>query len=256
MNVVFIIVIVVLVGAMIWGLLSWYCSKDRVTLRRLRRAPLRAIDSFPDGQSGRIVGRLVYASEPLIAPLSNRPCAYYHVMVEEYQSSGETGYWKKVIDSEQGRDYILEDETGKALVRMNDARIAVHKDEHYRSGTFNDATPNLERFLNEHGDRSTGFLGLNKSLRYEEGALEEGEEVTVLGVGHWIDNPQKDLDGAVLVFCGSYDNPLFVSDDEKTVGGAFNPLRRMRKRRGQCVNCGYDLRGHSSRGCPECGWRR
>ena len=34
-------------------------------------------------------------------------------------------------------------------------------------------------------------------------------------------------------------------------------LRRyVRRRRGRCIKCGYDLRGNLSQGCPECGWRR
>ena len=35
------------------------------------------------------------------------------------------------------------------------------------------------------------------------------------------------------------------------------PLRRMiRRKRGRCIKCGYDLRGDFSAGCPECGWQR
>ena len=35
------------------------------------------------------------------------------------------------------------------------------------------------------------------------------------------------------------------------------PIRRwVRRRRGQCPTCGYDLRGNVAEGCPECGWRR
>jgi len=34
-------------------------------------------------------------------------------------------------------------------------------------------------------------------------------------------------------------------------------LRRfVRKKRGRCVKCGYDLRGEFEKGCPECGWNR
>ena len=34
-------------------------------------------------------------------------------------------------------------------------------------------------------------------------------------------------------------------------------VRRYRRRkRGHCIKCGYDLRGTSGGGCPECGWRR
>ena len=32
--------------------------------------------------------------------------------------------------------------------------------------------------------------------------------------------------------------------------------RQIRRRRGRCVKCGYDLRGDLPGGCPECGWNR
>jgi hypothetical protein len=32
--------------------------------------------------------------------------------------------------------------------------------------------------------------------------------------------------------------------------------RWLRKRKGRCPNCGYDLRGRLEAGCSECGWRR
>ena len=32
--------------------------------------------------------------------------------------------------------------------------------------------------------------------------------------------------------------------------------REIRRRRGRCLKCGYDLRGDYDAGCPECGWNR
>ncbi|MEE8154336.1 MAG: hypothetical protein V3T53_05190 [Phycisphaerales bacterium] len=32
--------------------------------------------------------------------------------------------------------------------------------------------------------------------------------------------------------------------------------RLIRRKRGACIRCGYDLRGDFSAGCPECGWQR
>lgn len=32
--------------------------------------------------------------------------------------------------------------------------------------------------------------------------------------------------------------------------------REIRRRRGRCLKCGYDLRGEYDAGCPECGWNR
>ncbi len=38
--------------------------------------------------------------------------------------------------------------------------------------------------------------------------------------------------------------------------GPFTARSFIRRRRGLCIKCGYDLRGDLSSGCPECGWRR
>ncbi len=38
--------------------------------------------------------------------------------------------------------------------------------------------------------------------------------------------------------------------------GWIQARRAIRRKRGQCTKCGYDLRGDFSAGCPECGWRR
>ncbi|MCH7848432.1 MAG: hypothetical protein IIB99_11610 [Planctomycetes bacterium] len=36
----------------------------------------------------------------------------------------------------------------------------------------------------------------------------------------------------------------------------FQLRRYVRVKRALCIKCGYDLRGNSGGGCPECGWRR
>ena len=45
--------------------------------------------------------------------------------------------------------------------------------------------------------------------------------------------------------------------------GPFTARRHLRRKRGHlrfkrgnCTECGYDLRGDYAAGCPECGWRR
>ena len=38
--------------------------------------------------------------------------------------------------------------------------------------------------------------------------------------------------------------------------GPFALRRHLRRKRGLCVACGYDLRGDLEHGCPECGWQR
>ena len=38
--------------------------------------------------------------------------------------------------------------------------------------------------------------------------------------------------------------------------GPFTARRMIRRKRGRCIKCGYDMRGDFSSGCPECGWGR
>ena len=48
-----------------------------------------------------------------------------------------------------------------------------------------------------------------------------------------------------------YASILFV-----LVTGLLGLRRVIRRRRGHCIACGYDLRGDINHGCPECGWNR
>jgi hypothetical protein len=40
------------------------------------------------------------------------------------------------------------------------------------------------------------------------------------------------------------------------IGGIALTRLGLRRCRGRCLKCGYDLRGELSSGCPECGWQR
>ncbi len=73
-----------------------------------------------------------------------------------------------------------------------------------------------------------------------------------LGVwGHWRDQPQKELLVHVSIW---YLNAVLLA----LLVLLARPLRkpiviRNRRKRGQCVHCGYDLRGNTTPLCPECG---
>ena len=58
-------------------------------------------------------------------------------------------------------------------------------DKKVSSGTFNEPTPEFETLLKNFNIQSTGLLGFNKTLRYTEGIIEIGEQITVAGIAKW-----------------------------------------------------------------------
>ena len=62
------------------------------------------------------------------------------------------------------------------------------------------------------------------------------------------------------IWFGFIGNTLLFALAATSVLAAFGSVTRFRRwrrvRRGGCSMCGYDLRGDSTSGCPECGWRR
>src|SRR5262249_46536418 len=132
-----------------------------------------------------------YEVQPLVAPLSGRPCACYEVVVEELHGGGKHRRWRKVIHELVACDFVLRDQTGKAVVRGSGAQLLVHQDANFRSGFFNDSMPHLDAFLARHGRSSRGWI-FNKRIRYNEGVLEANEPVVAYGYARWEPDPTPD----------------------------------------------------------------
>jgi hypothetical protein len=84
------------------------------------------------------------------------------------------------------------------------------KDGKFSSGTWNDASPQLQKFLESHGRSSTGMLGFNRRLKYLEGIFEEHEPVAVLGHGFW------EAEGSTTLIMKPGKDPIYVSDVPNT----------------------------------------
>ena len=206
-----IIMIVVGLGGIAFAV--WFFSKDQRIKRALKKAPRLTVSNYHGGTEAKLVGRVRLLNE-LASPLTGRPCAHYQVKVDEHRSSGKSSHWHNIIKEERSVTFELDDGTGRAIVEAENGQIVVVKDAHFRSGTFNDATPLLENVLSRHGCRSTGLFGLNKGLRYNEGVIEQGEVVAVFGRGVW----KKDASGTRRLFMiQPQEGHLLVSDDPSTL---------------------------------------
>jgi len=193
-----IVVMGAVAGVIVGGWYVWHAffSRRGRAKRRLRKAERVRIADAQDGQVAKIVGTLRIVGEPLTAPLCGLPCACYETKVEQRKSSGKSSYWATIAsESDYAAELCLEDGSGTALVTLTLPQLVIKMDQHFRSGTFNDATPELEAFLARHGESSTGWV-FNKTLRYKEGLFEEGETVAVLGLCRREPDPEVRSSGA------------------------------------------------------------
>ncbi|MCU4175659.1 hypothetical protein [Carboxylicivirga sp. N1Y90] len=202
-------------------LVSVFYNKKAIIKRKLKKAPLKRISSFKDGELAKLVGKVEFVEEALKAPLSGRECAYYHIRVEQQVSSGKSSHWKTIVDEVVANKFVIREGNEAAFVHSTKVKSHVVEDRKYRSGFLNDASEKLEAYLNRHGLESENFLGLNKTIRYREGILEKGEKIAVLGTGKWTDASQLDLPdyyGRVLYMSSRDDQQVYLSDDPETLG--------------------------------------
>lgn len=170
--------------------LVWYFSPYRRNLRAIRAARRVRVADAPAGELVRIDGTVIATGATLSAPLSGRACVHFELLVERRVRTGKNSHWRALLRERDTRDFAVEDEGGgRALVEITSLETSLVQDHHRRSGTLNDATPELEALLARHGHSSTNFLGLNETIRYREAVLEPGEPIAIVGWAAWEDDP-------------------------------------------------------------------
>ncbi|MFB6319611.1 hypothetical protein [Saccharicrinis sp. FJH54] len=211
--------VIFIAAVLIFITLRFLFSKKAIVKRKLKKTKSRPILSFNSGETAKISGKIEIVGEALQAPLSGRKCAAYMVLVEQKVSNGKSTHWRTIIKEEKACRYVIRDGYKCAWVNHNNCKSYIVQDKNYRSGLWNDATPELENFLNLHGYKSENILGLNKTVRYKEGVLENGERVAVAGKGEWkfsnlVGIP--DEYDRLLVFDSANGHPVYLSDDPDT----------------------------------------
>lgn len=175
-------------------------ASSRKDLRRRRRildTPTSPIAEAPGSGLVEIKGRVLPGDQGLVrAPFSARSVVWFRVTVEELRNSGKSSTWVKVVSEVDGRTFYVDDGSGQtARVVPSGANVILDKQDVARSGTFRDAPPALEAFLQQRGVKSTSWFGLNKSMRYEEETLAPGDSLYALGRAKREPGPPVQTDG-------------------------------------------------------------
>jgi hypothetical protein len=178
------------VPAVAWAVYRYFLSRDARTWWRLRSVRRRRIYDAVGRGRARLVGRVRVAGAPLIAPVSGRACVAYSFRAEERSQGRDLSgrpneYWSEIARFEEIRDFVLEDESGAALVDTVGARLLLAEDI-LVDVTRGDQPPvALEELVRRLGhDVLQEFPGrppAARPLRFLEGVLVEGETAAVTG---------------------------------------------------------------------------
>lgn len=212
------IAIVVFIILVISSINSYY-FKTAIVKRKLKAAHYRKISSFTNGEYAKIIGKAIPVKKVLTAPLSDRECVYYHILVEQKRKSKNYSYWTNVIEENVICDFVIDDGTGIAMINHEQISQHILTDRHYTSGFEKDPSLKLENYLQSHNIKSKNWLGFNKTLRYKEGIIAVDEEITVLGTGKWEKTKDLALNSShyqVLTLQPTENSLVYLSDDPET----------------------------------------
>ncbi len=201
-------------------ILSYFFSKRAIILREMAKSKAKPIGSIREGEYVKVVGKAKHAKEPLIAPISERPCIFYHV--EVLNTGGKND--KTLIDEMKAQDFFLEQNGEIVMVKQDQAysfrKVYLVQDHQKNSGSFQGADPHLEKYLKKHHESSKNWLGFNKQLKYKEGIIALEEEIAVKGIAQWKSLKQP-IEGypysKILSLRGSEDKKLLITDHKKAL---------------------------------------
>ena len=227
-----IVVGAILVAAVVRVAYRGLFGDDARIRRALGRRPSVRISDAKDGEV-RLTGTIHPAGELLHAPVTQRPCAGYKVIVEVRATDG----WERVIDLEDARPFKLVDESGEALVdtAAGPFALALVPD---RRGT-NPVRQSAEggdiravrSLLNSADIATTDLMDSPKKFRYREAVLLPGRRASVGGIGAREVTPDGQRTGRReppqrFVVRGTADSPLLVSDRGDAGPGRPGPFRK------------------------------
>jgi hypothetical protein len=159
-------------------------QRDR-GIRAIASIGRKKIADVKDGEIVRVVGKLALHGEPLLAPVSSRPCAFYEARVEEKEQQEDRTSWRTIVEEIRGNDFVIDDGSGHARVAMARADVVVVHDSRHLEGFLSEkAAPEVEKFLARHGEKVAAG-GKPRELHYVEGVLEAPEEVAAAGKARW-----------------------------------------------------------------------
>lgn len=192
-------------------------APEAVIRRSLTSTTIVRIADFPEGATGKIMGVLRYAGDHLEAPLTGRHCAYFDVQVSVECDKPGCGHFDLVASDFGGQDFLIQDDTGVALVVVENEAALIHRDREQEATVTTNPKDRLGLFLLKQKQATRG------RFFYREGVLEQGETVVAWGHGTWEPDPDPSTaklyrERAIrLVLRAPARSQIYISDDPEMI---------------------------------------
>jgi hypothetical protein len=212
------------------GIAVMYGSRANVKRRnRILNTPTSPIAQAQGNAQVEIKGKILPSEQGVVmAPFSGRHAVWCRVTVQEWQQRGRSGSFITIVQEVDARHFMVDDGSGQyARVIPDRAHMILDEQQVGKSGTFRDANPQIEAFLQSRGLKTTNFLGLNKNMRYLEELLIPNDNLYAIGASRRDPGPPVS-DGyrmspssmLVLFHGGTDDNELILTNkpEDKITG--------------------------------------
>jgi hypothetical protein len=165
----------------------------------LVRQPPTPIAAVAAGAVVKIAGRVRRVGPAVVSPVSGRSGVYFKIALMPRHNRSD---WESGCHERASTDFLVEDGTGRALIRAADAVFHISPD--YFSGSLetgitltqtNPLAPPIDPMtIAAPGavadiERIFGIVYAHEQQKGAEEILEDGHQVAVLGVARWEDDP-------------------------------------------------------------------
>ena len=180
---------------LLFVVLAWMGNKVIKFITRdktFELTPLVRICDVQNGKQVKVHGVAVHSGETIKAPFTGRKCTYYVARVESWRLPKRRGrerwwrmYWDLEGECEMMGKVVIREGNEYALLDTVHVKSDIHKDASYVVGTMHSKEPAMVRFIKQNKIKATGHFNIEKSLRWHEGVVEDGEQCTLAGIGNW-----------------------------------------------------------------------
>jgi hypothetical protein len=182
--------------------------------RELSRAAPKHLGELREGDRARVFGVARRGATELTSPVTGRRCLGYWFLIQEID---DESIWKTLVQQQECAPFEL---VADGMVARVEGPFLVGLEIDHRSDEIGAENWLVRRTLAQYGESPTNMQGGPRSVRIEEGILEEGDPIFVLGqVSLSVDQrgQRETARGQPMlrVISGSEQRPTVIADEHR-----------------------------------------